>query len=280
MKFNADLFGTGNFEKTHGTVAIEGHLAIGRIMADDHLVLSGESQYLFVEGALCRGSGGVVRIVYKDHPGTPGDVGRNSRNFRKELILIQQRHEIGLPAGEKRSHMIDGVCRGRYKRQIARVDESQGEMGNSLLGTNHGYHLFDGVQFNPEPAAVPIGDTDAKIIHAGIGGVLMGGWILCGLLQCLDDVLGGGQIRVSNAQIDHVNALADELCLKAVNLLKKIRGKLLQSFCFFNCHQDLQNLILFPAHAAYRTGRVAAGRPSGRRAGRRERNCHGYERDG
>ncbi len=39
------------FRENHGTVAIEGHLAIGRIMADDTLVLSGESQYFFVEGA-------------------------------------------------------------------------------------------------------------------------------------------------------------------------------------------------------------------------------------
>jgi hypothetical protein len=55
---------------------------------------------------------------------------------------------------------------------------------------------------------------------------------------------GGRKIGVSNSQINDVHTLGKEFRLQPIDLLEKIRGKLLQSFRSNKCHSTLRKVVL------------------------------------
>ena len=49
---------------------------------------------------------------------------------------------------------------------------------------------------------------------------------MCGRAESIDNVRGGGEIRVAHAQIDNINTFFLLLCFHLVNPCKKIRREI------------------------------------------------------
>ncbi len=109
-----------------------------------------------------------------DQFGAAGRVRRNSVEVGKKVVLLHQRHEIGFTSGKKRRYVINGIRRSRHQSQITRIDEGQGKWAMPSLEPMSVNTSLQGVQLHAEAPLVPSGDAHPEIIHAGIGGILVG----------------------------------------------------------------------------------------------------------
>ena len=101
---------------------------------------------------------------------------------------------------------------------------AQGEVGDALLGADEGEDFALRVQVHPEPPLIPAGHRLPEVVHAGIGRVPVGFFIVDRLGHLLHDEARGGQIRVPDAQVDNIHAPGLDLGLLVVNRFKEIRG--------------------------------------------------------
>ena len=234
MKLYADLFCSRCFQEAWRHVAVKCHFRISEIMADHDVVLFGELHHCLEKFFRRRGGSRIIRIVDKHHFGLGQHLCRDNRQVGQEIVLLQQRHLIWRATGKHGGNCIDRIGRARHQGHITGVYKGQRNMGNPLLGTDQGYHLLQRVKFHTGSILIPAGNGLPEAVHAGIARVPVIGRHPGSLGKLVDDVIGGRQVRVTNPEINNIDAASPGLCLFSVQFRKKIWRQLFQSVCLFN----------------------------------------------
>ena len=180
------------------------------------------------------GAGGVVGVVQVQHPGPLGAL----VHVQQPVLLGPQGdlHALGLVEDGGRSG-VHGVPGGGGDDGLAGVDEGLGDVEDRLLGADGDAHLGVGVHVHVEPLLVPGRHGPPEVLLALGRGVLL---VLVHsrlLAQLLDDAVGGGEVRVSDPEVDHVPSRGPLLGGELLQPDEEVRGDLFQSVCLFeSCH--------------------------------------------
>ena len=111
-------------------------------------------------------------------------------------------------AGNDGAVDVDGVAGIGYKHGVARVEDSEAEMGDALFGADGDDGLGVGVDIDGVAGLVPIRDGFAQAGQAARDGVAMGDRLLRRFNHLVDDVPGSGAVGVAHAEVDDVFAAA------------------------------------------------------------------------
>src|SRR4030042_1667667 len=204
MELHAYVLGAFRLKEAHGTVAIEGDLGVGTIVADGYIVLLGEGNNPFEEVELSYCPCGVVGVVYPHQPGFLRHSGRDFLKVGQETVVLCERHEVALAAGEHGAYGVDRVARVGNERCISRLYEAEGDVPDALFGADEGQHLFIGVEVQFEAALVPLSHGLPEL------GQTLGlrGAGICRVSGCLAEALydmgWGGDVGVSDAETDYI----------------------------------------------------------------------------
>jgi hypothetical protein len=115
VELHPHLAGAGGLEEAHRPVAVEGHLAVGAVVADSHVVAAGERHHPLEEVELGDGAGGVVGVVEPEQLRPTRHVRRHGVQVGQEAVLLAQGQVVGLAAGEERADAVHGVAGVRHQ---------------------------------------------------------------------------------------------------------------------------------------------------------------------
>src|SRR5512139_3315142 len=99
-------------------------------------------------------------------------------------------------------------------------------MGNAFLGTDERKHLRLRIEMDTESFFVPSSNCRSEFYHSFIGWIAVVLWIFCGCLESFDNELWGGEVWVSNSQVNEVDSFPSHLLFLLVNLCKEVRWDL------------------------------------------------------
>ena len=127
------------------------------------------------------------------------------------------RHLAQVRAGEQRPVDVDRVARAGDDGGVAVLQQHPHEVAEALLGADGVRDLELGVELDTPPALVERGDGLAQLGQAPRHRVAVVAADAGGLGQLLDRDLRRGDVRVAEAQVDHVHAGSPRLHLQVVD---------------------------------------------------------------
>ena len=131
-----------------------------------------------------------------------------SSSWARNCSLVVDGHADDVGAGDDRAVDVDGVAGVGDDDGVARVEDGEAEVGDALLGADGDDGLGVGIEIDVVAGLVPVGDGAAQAGQAAGDGIAMGGGLLRGLDELVDDVLGRGSVGVAHAEVDDVFAAA------------------------------------------------------------------------
>ena len=129
----------------------------------------------------------------------------------------RQRHLAHVGAGEQRAPDVDRVRRRGHQGGVAGPDQHPHEVREALLGADGRHHLGLGVELDRELAPVEVGDGAAELGDAPGGGVAVVARVVRRLGELVHRDVGRGQVRVPEAEVDHVTAGSPRRRLQVVD---------------------------------------------------------------
>ena len=192
------------------------------------------------------GAGGVVGVVQVEQPGVLG-----------HLVEVQEpvvlRLQLDLVADgvveEGGGSGVHGVAGGGGHDLLAVVDEGLCDVVDSLFGTDGDADVLVGVHVDVEPLLVVLGDGDPEVPLSLGGGVLLVLVHACRLVHGIEDLVGAGEIGVSDSEVDHLHALRLLLGGQLLQHHEEVRGEFLQPFCLcVFCHIIFLYQSVFPSN--------------------------------
>ncbi len=182
-----------------------------------------------------------------------------------------QRHLADVGAGQQRAVDVDRIGRGRHQRGVARLQQRPHQVREPLLGPDGVDHLGLGVELHAEPPQVEVGERLAQLRDAPARGVAVVAGVVHGLGQLLDRHVGRGEVRVAEAQVDHVGAGSPGLDLQRVDDGEDV-GRQRRDPAELHGAQRYSRSPPPPAHDSLRNGVISRASPataSARRSGPR-----------
>ena len=113
-----------------------------------------------------------------------------------------------LGAGEERARSVRRVPGIRRERDVARVEQHERHVADSLLAAQRGDDLRGWVELDAEAVAVEGGGRGAELVGTVVGRVLVRGRVSRGVGEGSDHRRRRRQVGVADAEADHVHALA------------------------------------------------------------------------
>ena len=209
MEFHADIFRAVHFHKAGRPLAVVENFRVGRVVADDDLILLRELNHP-LEVVLGHDDGRrIVRRVQPHQLGLPRHIFGDRVQIGQEPVGFRERHNVRDPAAEARADRIDRVAGAGDQHDIAGINECQMDVADAFLRTDQRQHFVGRVQRHVEPALVPISYRRTERQHALIRGILMVLRVFGRLRQALDDRRRCGQIRIADAEVDDIHALGN-----------------------------------------------------------------------
>ena len=148
---------------------------------------------------------------------------------REPLVLLQQRHEVGLTVSHDGAGIVGRVSRLGQQNDVARVDETEAGVDDPLFGPDEGDDLLVRVHRHVEALLVPVCDSATELRQAlGVGVAVVGG-IQDGLVELGQVGRRRGDVRIADAEGDDVSALGTLLGDLAVDLNEEEDREPLQS---------------------------------------------------
>ena len=208
-------------ERAGSHVAVEGDLAVRRVMRDQQVVLLGEGDGPGEEGAVGDRRGGIAGVV------EPYDLRRVRRRQRVEIgeepSGLVEPEQPRRRSGERRRRRVHRIPRVGDERFVSRVEGGEGEVRQPLLRPDEGEHLRLGVELDAEPPPVERRDRLSEVAEAVVGGIPVGRGIRRRLPQCLDDVRGRGKVRVPYPERDDIGSCRSPLGDLPIELGEQVR---------------------------------------------------------
>ena len=102
-------------------------------------------------------------------------------------------------------------------------------MGEALLRADRADDVHVRVEGDAELARVALADGLAEVRQAAARGVAVVDGLGRGLGELLDRDRGRGDVRIAEAEVDHVAALAPQLALQLVDGREDVRGEIVNS---------------------------------------------------
>ena len=180
--------------------------AVGIVVADDNAVTMSEIDQFPVELHARIGAGRHIGII-----------GPHQLDARQVHLL--QGLEIGLPAeslfqlirndfglDQLADRRVGRITRIGHQYAIARIQESERDVKDSLLGADQRLDLALGIQFHLIPGLVPVRERLAQFRNADVWLVAMLVGLAGMLAQGVDCLVGRWQVRAADAQINDVLA--------------------------------------------------------------------------
>ena len=121
---------------------------------------------------------------------------------------------------------MDRVARRRDDRNVTRLDEHPHHMREPLLGADRADDLRLGIEPDAEAPLVQRADLLAQARQAAARRVAMVRRLRGGLAELLDRRRRRGDVRIAEAEVDHVATLAPKLSLQLVDSRKDIRREI------------------------------------------------------
>ena len=144
----------------------------------------------------------------------------------KSSEVVESRRCSGFwSSGDDGAEDVDGVAGIGHGDGVARVEHGEAEVGDALLGADGDDGLGLGVEVDVVAALVPVADGLAQAGQAAGERVAMGGGLLRGLDQLVDDVLGRGAVGVAHAEVDDVFAALAGGGLQFAGDVEYVRGR-------------------------------------------------------
>ena len=217
-----------------GLVAVVAHLGVGGVEAQDGLVLLAPCVDLLQVVQVAGGAGGVVGVVEVEYPGALGalvhveqPVLLGPKGDLDALGLVEDRGRAG----------VHGVPGRGGDDGLPGVHEGLGDVEDALLGADGDAHLGVRVHVDVEPLLVPGRHGPPEVLLALGRGVLLVVVDARLLAELLDDAVGGGEVGISDPEVDHVPSSGPLLGGELLQPDEEVRGDLFQSVCLFeSCH--------------------------------------------
>ena len=210
VQLDAALLGALDLEDRGRLVPVEGEVGVGEVVDDEQTVLAGEGDDPLHEVELDRRRGRVVR-KREDHDARPWTGARVRLLEVGEEILVGSHRDLGHGrAGEDGRVDVNRIARARHERGVARLEQHPHQVREPLLRADRVQHLALRVELDAEAAPVEVGGGQAELGDPARGRVAMISRLLRRLDQLLDGELGRRQVRVAEAEVDHVLALPAE----------------------------------------------------------------------
>ena len=109
MELNPDILGSLDFQEAGRATAVVIDFGVGRVMADDNLMLKGEC-YDALEKVLARhGRGRIIRRIHEHELGPPGHILRDGVEVRQETGSCNRRQINRLAIGRHRAGGIGRI---------------------------------------------------------------------------------------------------------------------------------------------------------------------------
>ena len=206
MHLDANVASAGRLQKAGRDVFVVGDLAVGHVVNDDDAVLLGERHRPLEEGDVSDGRRGVAWVVDEEQLGLLRDVRWHRVEIGEEPSLLRQRQWVWCASRELHRHRVDGIAGVRHERDIAWVDEAEGDVADALLGADQGQDLLVGVEAQPEAALVPASDGLAVLWQAVRIRIALVFRVARGLHERVENVRRRRQVRVADGERDDIDA--------------------------------------------------------------------------
>ena len=205
------------------------------------------------------GTGGVVGIVEVKQLGVLG----NLVQVQEPVVLCLEFHFVAYGVVEEGGGSgVHRVTGGGCHDLLSVVDEGLCDVVDSLFGTDGDADVLVGVHVDVEPLLVVLCDGDPEVPLSLGGGVLLVLVDAGGLVHGVEDLVGTGEIGVSDSEVDHLHAFRLLLGGKFLQHHEEVGREFLQSFCLcVFCH-----IIAYISWCFLRT-RTRQVLPSGRSRG-------------
>jgi hypothetical protein len=185
---------------------VEADLGVGEVVDHHQVVLAGEADDALEEGSIHALGGRIVGEGEDQQLGSrPGAVER-LLEVGDEVAVRGHRHVAQVATGDDHRVLVDRIGRVGREHDVARPDGHQDEVGEALLRADHGDGLAVRVELDAVASLIPLADRRPQVGDATGGGVAVIALVARRLADLVDDVIGGGQVRVAHAQVDHVLA--------------------------------------------------------------------------
>ena len=132
-------------------------------------------------------------------------------------------------AGQSWSDSVDWVGGRRHDDGVAALDEHPHQVREPLLCADRARDLRFRVERDAERALVVLGDGVAQLRDPSARGVPVVGGLGGRLLQLRDGDLGRRDVRVAEAEVDHVAPVAPQLTLQLVDGGEDVRREVVDS---------------------------------------------------
>ena len=202
IKLHSHLLSPRKPQKASRLTAVKYQLAVGIVVEDNDLILSGKIDQLLIKRVRSQGCGGIIGIRHHHQLRRPGHILRNILKPDDIAIFLLLRHIEKLRPRDQRpvgKYRVAGI---RHQHRFPLVHNGQGDMGKSLLRSQKGTDLAAGVQLYAVAPLIPKGHCLQK-------GLLVINRVDIILLICrrpaqgLPDMGSRRYIGRSHAQIDH-----------------------------------------------------------------------------
>ena len=145
--------------------------------------------------------------------------------LREEVPVRAEGDRADVGAGQGHRDRVDGIGGLRHQAGIAGGDERPRDVADRFLRPHRDHHLGLRVQPDPVTVLVPFRDRPPEVRESTAGGVPVVPRITCRLGELVHDRLGGGEVGIAHAEVDHVLAGAARGRLQVVDDAEDVRGQ-------------------------------------------------------
>ena len=228
VELDGDIHGAVDFENALGRF-FEVDFAVGEVVGDDPAVLVCQSDGLLVKGKRSSSGSGIIGIVQPDKLGFLLDIFRNGVEVGEEVVFFEQRHDVGLAAGENSACIVNGVGGLWDEHDVAVVDDGEREVGEAVLGADGRENLRVRVDIDMESF---LHESRRRLTESGnafIEGIAMIFGIVDSLGHLINDELVRRQVGIADAEVDDVLAGSQKRAFFLIDLNEKVRRKSLET---------------------------------------------------
>src|SRR6185437_15434954 len=173
-----------------------------------------------------------------------GHAGDEAFELGEELVLIVDGDADDVRPGNHGSVNMDGIAGVGDDHGIARVEDGETEVGDTLLGPDGDDGLRLGVKFDVITRLVPGADGFAQARQPARDGVAVRGGLLRRFDHLVYDVLRGGAIGIAHAEVDNVFTTATRGHLHLAGDVEDIGREALDTAEFFHGDSSVQGSVI------------------------------------